>query len=61
MTTATLATELGITAKQLRVILRTFEKYADGKYTRYQLTATDRKRVMKTLEQPETETTETAE
>lgn len=50
MTTKDFAKKLKITPKNLRRILRTvITRYDDGQYTRYKLTETDQKRVMKHL------------
>lgn len=49
MTTKDVAAKFHITGKQLRRILRSFERYADGKYTRYQLGKRDVEQVAKAL------------
>ena len=49
MTTKDVAAKLNITGKQLRRILRSFDRYADGKYTRYQLGKRDVEQVAKYL------------
>jgi hypothetical protein len=49
LTTKDVAAKFNITGKQLRRILRSFERYADGKYTRYQLGKRDIEQVAKHL------------
>jgi hypothetical protein len=49
MKTKEMASILGITSKELRRILRSYERFADGKYTRYTLTKRDLAQVTKTL------------
>jgi hypothetical protein len=49
LTTKDVAAKFNITGKQLRRILRSFERYDDGKYTRYQLSKRDVEQVAKHL------------
>jgi hypothetical protein len=49
LTTKDVAEQFNITGKQLRRILRSFERYDDGKYTRYQLGKRDVEQVAKHL------------
>ena len=49
LTTKDVAAKFNITGKQLRRILRSFDRYADGKYTRYQLGKRDVEQVAKYL------------
>lgn len=50
LTTKEVASQFNITGKQLRRILRSFERYSDGIYTRYLLSKRDIEQVAKRLE-----------
>lgn len=50
LTTKEVAAQFNITGKQLRRILRSFERFSDGVYTRYTLGKRDIEQVAKRLE-----------